>query len=143
MTRTQSAASADTSVLVAAFATWHESHDVARRALRRVTGVVAHAAWETYSVLTRLPDPHRVAGDVVTAWLATLPATWLALSGDDLRRALTDAERRGISGGAIYDALILATATGHEQVLLTLDLRALATYRRMDGAVEMLSGGTS
>lgn len=93
-------------------------------------------------MLTRLPDPHRVAGDVVTTWLGTLPELWLALGGDDLRRVLTDAELRGISGGAVYDALIAATASRHNHLLLTLDQRALATYRHFDGPVEVLPDDT-
>ena len=47
---------ADTSVLVAGFASWHESHAAAREALR-CARVVAHSLVETYSVLTRLPPP--------------------------------------------------------------------------------------
>ncbi len=47
---------ADTSVLVAAPASWQESHAVARAALPGAR-LVGHCAVETYSVLTRLPPP--------------------------------------------------------------------------------------
>src|SRR3989441_13166825 len=57
--------SADSSVVVAAFASWHETHDSARRVLDGALRLVAHCALETYSVLTRLPPPHRAPGDVV------------------------------------------------------------------------------
>ena len=49
---------ADTSLVVAAFAFWHEKHGPARSALDEGLGLVDHCALETYSVLTRLP-PHR------------------------------------------------------------------------------------
>jgi hypothetical protein len=56
---------ADGSSVIAAFASWHESHDVARRALDAGVRRVEHCALETLSVLTRLPPPHRAAGDLV------------------------------------------------------------------------------
>jgi predicted nucleic acid-binding protein len=56
---------ADTSVVVAAFASWHEHHAAARRALDGGLRLIEHCALETYSVLTRLPPPHRSAGNVV------------------------------------------------------------------------------
>ena len=64
----------DTSVLVAGFATWHEAHQSAARALGRGVHLVAHSALETYSVLTRLPAPHRVAPAVVHEYLADIAA---------------------------------------------------------------------
>src|SRR5439155_951363 len=66
---------------------------------------------ETYSVLTRLTPRHRASPTVVTAFLRqrfrhpplTLPArAWSLLLGQ--------AEEEGITGGAIYDALVAATA---------------------------------
>ena len=52
---------ADTSVVVAAFASWHESHGVAARALRPGIRLIAQCAVESYSVLTRLPGDLRLA----------------------------------------------------------------------------------
>ncbi len=49
----------DTSVLVAAFARWHESHMAAATAVRRCDALIDHAVIETFSVLTRLPAPRR------------------------------------------------------------------------------------
>lgn len=66
----------DTSVLVAGFATWHEGHEAAVRALNRGVHLIAHAAVETYSVLTRLPPPHRIALLPSTpTWRTSPPAT--------------------------------------------------------------------
>ena len=59
----------DTSVLVAGFARWHAEHTVAADALHRVDAVVDHVAVETFSVLTRLPPPRRVAPQLVTEFL--------------------------------------------------------------------------
>ena len=61
---------ADTSVVVAAFASWHENHEPARRALDEGLKLIEHCALETYSVLTRLPPPHRASGDIVREFIA-------------------------------------------------------------------------
>ena len=61
----------DTSVPVAAFALWHEHHGVARRALNGAQ-LIAHSILETYSVLTRLPPPHRVPARVAADFLSQI-----------------------------------------------------------------------
>lgn len=61
---------ADTSLVVAAFASWHEKHAPARSALDEGLGLVDHCALETYSVLTRLPPPHRAAAGLVRDFLS-------------------------------------------------------------------------
>jgi AbrB family looped-hinge helix DNA binding protein len=43
----------------------HEGHRAAHAALTRQSRLPAHVAAETYSVLTRLPPPHRVTSEVV------------------------------------------------------------------------------
>jgi hypothetical protein len=57
---------ADTSVVVAAFASWHEHHLRARKALDGGLQMIDHCALETYSVLTRLPAP-AIRASVLTA----------------------------------------------------------------------------
>jgi uncharacterized protein with PIN domain len=47
----------DTSVVVAAFASWHEAHAAAARVVADRPDLVAPAALEAYAVLTRLPPP--------------------------------------------------------------------------------------
>jgi hypothetical protein len=37
---------------------------------------------------------------------------------------------RGITGGAVYDGLVAMSAAAHGATLLTLDRRAVPTYRR-------------
>jgi hypothetical protein len=61
---------ADTSLVVAAFASWHEKHEAARRALDEGLNLIEHCALETFSVLTRLPPPHRAPG---TSCVTSLP----------------------------------------------------------------------
>ena len=121
----------DSSVAVAACASWHESHGVAQEAVARGTRLVAHAALETFSVLTRLPAPHRVAAPIVAAFLDQAFADDpLTLDARALRALVEDLARRGVAGGAVYDGLIARTAAAHGATLLTLDRRAEDTYRR-------------
>ena len=61
---------ADTSLVVAAFASWHEKHEPARGALDAGPGLVDHCALETFSLLTRLPPPHRASAGLVRDFLA-------------------------------------------------------------------------
>lgn len=118
----------DSSVLVAALAAWHPRHQDARAALKGVEVVVGHVLLETYSVLTRLPAPHRISA--TSAGLALGGLTWrvVGLSGQDQADLLSVCSSRGISGGTVYDALIAATARHHGLTLVTSDGRARRTY---------------
>lgn len=130
---------ADTSVLVAGFASWHEAHAPARRALSGCA-TLGHCLLETYSVLTRLPPPHRVRPDVAAEWLdRVVTDAPLVLDPADLRdlpRTLSDA---GVTGGATYDALVATTAMRHGAELLSLNLRALSIYRTIGVRHRLLS----
>jgi predicted nucleic acid-binding protein len=121
----------DTSVAVAAALPWHESHAAARSALARTrTPLLAQVAVETYSVLTRLPPPHRVPTSVAWDYLkVTFELPPLVLGPDDYERLLDVAAAESIAGGALYDALVGATAREAGATLLTLDRRAVTTYR--------------
>jgi predicted nucleic acid-binding protein len=122
---------ADTSLVVAAFASWHERHEVARRALDGGLHLVEHCALETYSVLTRLPAPHRARGEVVREFLkARFPRPFLRLSAAAYRDFLSELPDRGVSGGAAYDALVAATAADHDAELVSCDRRAAVIYAR-------------
>ncbi len=59
----------DTSVVVAAFASWHEGHRSALAVLARHPRLPAHVAVESFSVLTRLPPPHRAPAVLVRDFL--------------------------------------------------------------------------
>lgn len=131
---------ADTSVVVALFASWHEGHEGARSALEGEVWLPAHVLLETFSVLTRLPPPHRAASEVVAAFLARqFPRPPLTLKASAYQALPEEARRLGISGGAIYDALIAATAKNAGATLLTRDARALVTYDRMGIEYELVA----
>lgn len=120
---------ADTSLVVAAFASWHEQHDAARRAVDSGVRLIDHCALETYSVLTRLPPPHRSPGAVVIDFLrARFPQPFLRLNEPRYRGFVLALAERGISGGAAYDALVAATAAAARAELVTCDRRAAGVY---------------
>jgi predicted nucleic acid-binding protein len=121
----------DTSVAVAAALPWHESHEAARSALpRRKAPLLAQVAVETHSVLTRLPPPQRVAPVLVRDYLSeTFALPPVVLSPDGHVRLLGLVAGAPLIGGAVYDALVGATANEAGATLLTLDRRATAAYR--------------
>ena len=128
----------DTSVLVAAFALWHEHHGVARRALNGAQ-LIAHSILETYSVLTRLPPPHRVsarvAADFLTQFTTSPPLVLDATVMGALPRRLAES---GITGGVTYDALIAASAVKSGAEVVSLDVRATMTYRVLGARYRLL-----
>lgn len=130
---------ADTSVVVAAFASWHENHEAARRALDGGLRLVEHCALETYSVLTRLPSPHRASGEVVRDFLtARFPQPFLRLSEAAYKNFILGLPGQRVSGGAAYDALVAATAAGCDAELITCDRRALPVYERYGVRIQLL-----
>jgi len=122
----------DTSVLVAALVSWHPRRDEARRVVQsRVTALPAHVLLETFSVLTRLPAPHRIAPDDASAAVGMLQLRPLTLPGSAHRELLPRLAAHGIRGGAVYDGLVAATAAHHGAILLSLDKRARSTYEAL------------
>jgi predicted nucleic acid-binding protein len=131
---------ADTSLVVAAFASWHESHEPARRALDAGLRLIEHCALETYSVLTRLPPPHRASSDVVRDFLVTrFPEPFLRLAGSAYKDFVLALPERGIAGGSSYDALVAATAAACGADLVTCDRRAFPVYERYGVQAELLT----
>jgi predicted nucleic acid-binding protein len=129
----------DTSVVVAAFASWHEGHRSAEAVLAREPRVPAHVLVETYSVLTRLPPPHRAPSTVVTAFLEQrLRQAPLTLPARDWLRLLSLARDVGITGGAVYDALVATTARHAGATLLTRDRRAVAVYEKVGVSYDLV-----
>jgi predicted nucleic acid-binding protein len=120
----------DSSVTIAAAAPWHEAHSVAVAALAEAdAALIGHVAFETTAAMSRMPEGYRLAPKVVLTWLERrFPGTWLALPADAARAALRVAVDRGIRGGALYDALVGATAAHHRRTLLTADRRAAPVY---------------
>ncbi|HET9421073.1 MAG TPA: type II toxin-antitoxin system VapC family toxin [Nocardioides sp.] len=126
MTRT-----CDTSVLVPALLAWHPDHEACRSALRSVRDVPAHVLVECYSVITRLPAPHRVSPADAGAVLEALPLKPVALPAARHVTLVPECSRLGIRGGAVYDALVARTAAHHSLELVTRDRRARATYDQL------------
>ena len=118
----------DTSVLVPALLAWHPDHDACRSALRSVTKVPAQVLVECYSVLTRLPAPHRVAPADAGSLIDALPFAPVSLPAGRHAALVPECARLGVRGGAVYDALIARTSTHHGLELLTRDRRAGTTY---------------
>ena len=122
----------DTSVAVAAFASWHEAHAVALGSLSTGVRLIGHVALETYAVLTRLPLPHRAPVGLVVEFLTrNFGDPVLVLPAEEQRRLLATVAESGIAGGSVYDALVAATAVHAGETLVTLDRRALPTYESL------------
>jgi predicted nucleic acid-binding protein len=123
----------DTSVAIAALDPTHEAHLACRRVLVDLRPALAgHAAFETYSVLTRLPVGLRLSADqAVSVLAAAFPAEcWLNAAGmRDLRERLATLD---IVGGSVYDALVGQASVANGRTLLTRDRRAERTYRSLE-----------
>lgn len=129
----------DTSVAVALVVADHEQHvKVADALFGRRIGLAGHAAFETFSVLTRLPGPGRLSPDAATrAISANFPLSRFLSSSaaGDLHARLG---ALGIAGGSVYDALVAAAAVEHRVPLATRDRRASETYRAVGAELEII-----
>jgi len=130
---------ADSSLLVPALATWHEHHSPARNALRGIDTTVGHCLAETYSVLTRLPEPLRGAPSETAATIAGVVERVLLLDEADMRRAPEVLAAAFVSGGATYDGLIALTAIAYDATLVTMDRRASRTYLALGADYELVT----
>ncbi len=134
-----SVALVDTSAAVALVVADHAAHGGTWEALsKRQLGLAGHAWFETYSVLTRLPGPNRRdASTVATLLTANFPHT--RFLDDKATERLTQLlSGLGVSGGAVYDALVASAAIQHDLVLISRDPRACDTYRSVGAEVEFL-----
>lgn len=118
----------DTSVLVAAVVEPHPMHTRALPWLQRAkTGtidffVASHTLAELYAVLTTLPLKPKISP--LTAWRLVhdnveTSATIISLSASDYRDTIKHMSELGLTGGIIYDALIVKAAqkSGVERLL--------------------------
>jgi predicted nucleic acid-binding protein len=130
----------DTSVAVALVVADHGQHEQTFRGLSgRTLGLAGHAAFETFSVLTRLPPPARRTPTTVAKLLTrTFPETRF-LGARAATALLAELGTVEIAGGAVYDALVGAAANEHRLPLATRDRRALEVYRALDVDVELLT----
>lgn len=129
----------DTSVALPLVLQQHDQHERVRKQLGgRRLGLAGHAAFEAFSVLTRLPLPSRRSPEVAARILsANFPETrYLSSRGAAaLARGLGGGD---IAGGAVYDALVAAAAHEHGVVLATRDERAAQVYRWLGAAIELV-----
>jgi predicted nucleic acid-binding protein len=130
----------DTSVAVALVVADHDHHEAVSRALQgRPLGLCGHAAFETFSVLTRLPTPARRSPAAVARLLASTFGQNKFLGPQAAASLLARLQTARIAGGAVYDALVGAAADEHRLPLATRDRRALEIYRALDVEVELLA----
>ena len=123
----------DTSVAVALSVADHEERASALSAVDGMRiGLAGHAAFETFSVLTRLPGLARRTPAAVGRLLAANFPYSRFLDEEATVDVLGRLAETGTAGGAVYDALVGATARHHQVPLATRDLRALRTYRAFD-----------
>jgi predicted nucleic acid-binding protein len=129
----------DTSVAVAYLDEAHAAHEDCVRAVARRSPVLAgHAAFECYSVLTRLPGSAQVSGlDAARALNAAFgEPCWLA--AEEQAELLGALATRGVRGGSTYDALVGEAARRRGRTLLTRDRRAARTYDLLGAAYEFV-----
>lgn len=129
----------DTSVAVAALDRGHAAHTPCAAAVRSIRPALAgHAAWETFSVLTRMPGQLAVdaptAAEVIGSTFPT--ACWLA--PDAAQALFARLATIGLIGGAVYDAIVGEAARTNGRRLLTRDLRARRTYELLGVAHEFI-----
>lgn len=129
----------DTSAALALVQRENPFHQVAtHRLLSCRRGLSGHAAVELLSVLTRLPPPQRLTP--VAAYrlsVTNFPETRF-LSAEGIERLLHQLAHAGLTGGAVYDGLVGATAREHELPLITCDKRAEPTYRALGVTYQLL-----
>jgi predicted nucleic acid-binding protein len=123
----------DTSVAVALVVADHDHHAQVSGLLEgQRLGLAGHAAFETFSVLTRLPPPARREPRIVDEILRVGFPGSRFLDAADTGVLLARLARLGIAGGAVYDALVGAVAVAHDLPLATRDARAVDVYRTLD-----------
>jgi len=129
----------DTSTAVALVVEDHEAHGATLEALRgRRLGLAGHAWFETYSVLTRLPGRlRRSPADAIRLLTRNFPASGF-LGEAEAAGLGAELARLGISGGAVYDALVGAAARQHRRLLVSGDARARTVYEALGVEIELI-----
>jgi len=129
----------DTSAAIALVVEDHEAHAATIEAVRgRRLGLAGHAWFETYSVLTRLPGAlRRSPADVAALLSHDFPASAF-LTEESAAAFGPELARLGISGGAVYDALVGAAARQHDRPLVSGDVRARSVYEALGARVRMM-----
>ena len=137
----------DTSCLIALVCGWHEHHAATTALVQRrldagsTLALAAPALVEAYSVLTRLPPPHRLAPADALALLADNfhdDTQTVVLTAREYWSLLLRAPTEGVHGGRTYDAVIAACARrASARELITLNLRHFEPFA--DDALAVIS----
>lgn len=129
----------DTSAAIALVVEDHEDHVATLEAVRgRRLGLAGHAWFETYSVLTRLPGARRRSPADAARLLAHDFPVAAFLGEDEAVRFCQELAQLGVSGGAVYDALVAAAARQHGAPLVSGDTRAKPLYEALSVAFEVV-----
>ena len=120
----------DTSVLIAAFTETHPHHQPSFRAFaaadRESSACAAHTMAEVFAVLTRLPVKPPISPQAAVLSISEIRSrlTVISLDEEDYFHTLEDAAGLALSGGRIYDALLLRCAEKHgSDVVYTWNLK--------------------
>jgi len=120
----------DTSVLVPVFYGDHEHHAASMRVFTRHgkkdAGCGAHSLVEVYSALTRMPGRHRINGEQAMLFIGNIRErlTVVGLTPEEYFAMLQTNAGLGVTGGAIYDALLASCALkSGTEILYTWNLR--------------------
>ena len=128
----------DTSVVIAALLAWHEHHEAAADAVSRALArdrvvLPVPVLIESYSVMTRLPAPHRLTAADAWAVLSESfrePAHLASFPTREAWGLVRQLSENELAGGLVYDAVILEAAReGGASILLTFNER---DYERLD-----------
>jgi len=106
----------DTSVLIAAFWGAHVQHEASIRlfasAVKKDSACGVHSLAEVYAVMTTLPRKPVIPPEQVMLFIEEIRRriTLVSLDGDEYYQMLLGAAEAGVTGGRIYDALLLRCA---------------------------------
>jgi hypothetical protein len=130
----------DTSVAIAALSPWHERRADAAATCKDGAKIPAHALFEAYATLTRMPEPLRISGHVAVAAPDRAWGRRTLVPPADLTTAVPRIlARASVTGGSSFNALVALTAQAHERTLISLDLRAERTYRLLGITYRLLT----
>ena len=129
----------DTSAAIALVVEDHDAHVATLEAVRgRRLGLAGHAWFETYSVLTRLPAGlRRSPADALRLLAGNFPATRF-LGETETADLGGELAGLGVSGGAVYDALVGAAARQHRLPLVSADARARPVYEALGVDIQLI-----
>lgn len=129
----------DTSAAIALIVEDHEAHAATLEAVRgHRLGLAGHAWFETYSVLTRLPGAlRRSPADVIRLLAHNFPESGFLGEAESVELG-PELPRLGVSGGAVYDALVGAAARQHRRWLVSGDARARPVYEALGVEIRVI-----